>query len=277
MLNTYRPRSAGDIPEVVKNLMIINGLFFLATIFAQEKYRIDLTNTLALYYFSSEYFRPWQLITHIFMHADRYHIFFNMLGLWFFGSALENIWGPRRFLIYYMFTGIGASLLHNAVIGVEILNLQHAVDVYAQNLSADSFNYFVNNHVPQAHMDFFLQIRDALEQSPNDPLLLRASLDYAEKLVTWKENSSAIGASGAVFGILMGCGYLFPNTEIRLLFIPVPIKIKYLVTFLGVAELYRGFRNDPTDNVAHFAHLGGMLFGYILIKYWNKTNRKTLY
>jgi len=262
---------------VVKNLMIINGLFFLATIILQSRFRIDLTDTLGLYYFGSVHFRPWQLVTHIFMHASPAHIFFNMFGLWMFGSTLENLWGPKRFLIYYMFTGIGASLLYTGVNAIEIISLQHAVDAYTQNPNVDSFNFFINKHVPQMFMPDFLKLRDAWEANPGDPLLLKTSMDYAGQLVTFKEDIPVIGASGAVFGILLGYGMLFPNTELLLLFFPIPIKAKYLVTFYGLAELYRGFVNDPGDNVAHFAHVGGMLFGFILIRYWNKTNRKTLY
>jgi membrane associated rhomboid family serine protease len=279
MLNAYNPKNLKSFPDVVKNLMIINGLFYLAAVVLERKYRIDLAETLGLYFYTSEYFRPWQLVSHMFMHnlADPMHLLLNMFGLWMFGSTLENYWGAKRFLIFYMFTGIGASLLYSGIIGVEVYNVYQAVDAYMQSPSPEEFSYLFNKYAPRYADRTFLELKNAFQQYPHDPRLVQESVDYASMLLQAKENSRVVGASGAVFGILLGFGMLFPNTELLLLFFPIPIKAKYLVTLYGALELYRGIQNDPGDNVAHFAHLGGMLFGYILIKYWNKTNRKSLY
>ena len=224
----YRPTSFSQLPEIVKNLLIINGLLFLGTI-SLENYGIDLTQMLALHQFQSPDFRPHQLVTHMFMHANFTHLFFNMFALWMFGKTLENVWGGKRFLIYYMFTGLGAAALHLGVSQYEILSLQ------AQPNSSD--------------LNMILEMRKL------------------NLLIT----TPTVGASGAVFGILLAFGMLFPNTLLYIYF-AIPIKAKYFVMVYGALELYSGLSNNPADNVAHFAHLGGMLFGFLLLKYWQKNN-----
>ena len=224
----YRPTSFSQLPEIVKNLLIINGLLFLGTI-SLENYGIDLTQMLALHQFQSPDFRPHQLVTHMFMHANFTHLFFNMFALWMFGKTLENVWGGKRFLIYYMFTGLGAAALHLGVSQYEILSLQ------AQPNSSD--------------LNMILEMRKL------------------NLLIT----TPTVGASGAVFGILLAFGMLFPNTLLYIYF-AIPIKAKYFVMVYGALELYLGLSNNPADNVAHFAHLGGMLFGFLLLKYWQKNN-----
>jgi membrane associated rhomboid family serine protease len=224
----YRPTSFSQLPEIVKNLLIINGLLFLGTI-SLENYGIDLTQMLALHQFQSPDFRPHQLVTHMFMHANFTHLFFNMFALWMFGKTLENVWGGKRFLIYYMFTGLGAAALHLGVSQYEILSLQ------AQHNSSD--------------LNMILEMRKL------------------NLLIT----TPTVGASGAVFGILLAFGMLFPNTLLYIYF-AIPIKAKYFVMLYGALELFLGLSNNPADNVAHFAHLGGMLFGFLLLKYWQKNN-----
>lgn len=224
----YRSTSFSQLPEIVKNLLIINGLLFLGTI-SLENYGIDLTQMLALHQFQSPDFRPHQLVTHMFMHANFTHLFFNMFALWMFGKTLENVWGGKRFLIYYMFTGLGAAALHLGVSQYEILSLQ------AQPNSSD--------------LNMILEMRKL------------------NLLIT----TPTVGASGAVFGILLAFGMLFPNTLLYIYF-AIPIKAKYFVMLYGALELFLGLSNNPADNVAHFAHLGGMLFGFLLLKYWQKNN-----
>lgn len=212
-----------SIPPVVKNLLILNGLFFLGT-FAAQSFEIDLIRLLGLHSLQSEYFRPYQYITHMFMHGGFLHIFSNMFALWMFGSRLEMTWGPSRFLFYYFFTGLGAAALHSGVTYWEIE-----------------------------------QYREA-----------GASITQLTRLI----NIPTVGASGAVFGVLIGFGLLFPNTRLMLLFPPIPIKAKVFVFLYGAFELYAGFNSlSGGSNIAHFAHVGGMLFGYILIKYWNKKGK----
>jgi membrane associated rhomboid family serine protease len=243
----------GGIPPVVKNIIIINVIMSIATVVFYYGLQIDLNAILGLYYFKSEYFKPFQFVTYMFMHAmitargGFMHIFFNMFALWMFGKVLESVWGSKRFLIYYMVTGLGAALIQTIV------------------------NY-VESSVLISHM--------SSEQ---------ISLVYEQGYALWQEgktfsdpqmaklcgflNIPVIGASGAVFGILLAFGMLFPNTEMIFIFFPMPIKAKYMVILYGVIELTMGIGNFKFDNVAHFAHLGGMLFGFILIKYWQKTTK----
>ncbi len=244
----FQQSNSSQLPEVVKNLMIINGLLFFATI-SLEQYGINLTKWLALHQFQAENFMPHQLITHFFMHGNFTHLLFNMFALWMFGKILETVWGAKRFLIYYMATALGAATLHLAVSQYEILSLQSQVD--------------------PANFKILLEKgRSILEGNQNYSNQIMGKLNL---LI----NTPTVGASGAVFGILLAFGMLFPNTLLYIYF-AIPVKAKYFVIVYGALELYLGISNNPADNVAHFAHLGGMLFGFLLLKYWKK-NRSQFY
>jgi len=225
-MNDFRSYRINAMPEVVKNLLILNGLMYLATIVA-ENMGVDLTRKLGLFYIGSDYFRPYQFITHMFMHGSLLHIFSNMFALWMFGMRLENYWGPKRFLFFYFFCGLGAAVIHASVTYFEIQHLENSV--------IDQMSLIAIKNIP------------------------------------------TVGASGAVFGVLLAFGMIFPNTQLMLLFPPIPIKAKFFVFFYAIFELYAGVSSlQGGSNIAHFAHLGGMLFGYILIKYWNR-RRKEFY
>ncbi|MEM9051502.1 MAG: rhomboid family intramembrane serine protease [Bacteroidota bacterium] len=243
-MSAFQSSSAfGNMPEVVKNLLIINGLFFLATI-ALEPQGIELSKLLGAFYWDSIHFRPWQIVTHMFMHGGFTHIFFNMFALWMFGTSIERIWGAKKFLIYYLITGFGAFVLHYAVVAFQIQQLLPDVSPeMLEQIKENGLGYLMSN------------------RNYTDPTFGKLNLLY---------NVPVVGASGAVFGILLAFGMMFPNTRLMLIFFPVPIKAKYFVIGYGAIELFSGIANRPGDNVAHFAHLGGMLFGYFLIKYWNK-------
>ena len=230
----YRPGNFNELPVVVKNLLIINGLLFLATI-SLNNLGIDLVKIFGLHQFQSPDFRPHQLITHLFMHGNFTHLFFNMFALWMFGKILENIWGEKRFLIYYMITGIGAAFIHLMISQYQIIS--------------------ISNQIPEL-------VNIAIEGRYNPSIPLSKKL--TQLIIT-----PTVGASGAVFGLLLAFGMLFPNALLYLYF-AIPIKAKYFVIGYGILELYAGISNNPADNVAHFAHLGGMIFGYFLIKYWKK-------
>ncbi len=236
------------LPTVVKNLLIINGLLFLATITFNVSLGIDLTDILGLHYFGSELFEPYQLVSYMFMHGGIAHLFFNMFAVWMFGAQIENAWGPKRFLIYYIITGIGASLLHYGIVHVGILQLE-------AEMSADAIEY-----VKQNGAQLVLTGRNFV-----DPDMGQLNLYY---------NTALVGASGSLFGVLLAFGMMWPNANLYMMFLPIPIKAKYFVAGYGALELINGLQDRPGDNVAHFAHLGGMLFGYLLIKFWQNQAKK---
>ena len=244
----YRPGNFRQLPEVVKNLLIINGLFFLATI-TLDGMGFDMYRFFGLHQFQSPDFMPHQLVTHLFMHGNFTHLFFNMFALWMFGKVLENVWGGKKFLIYYMITGLGAAAIHLGVSQYEIMSLQ-------AQISSNDLNTILNEGGNIL----------AGGQNYTNPIMGKLNL-----LI----HTPTVGASGAVFGVLLAFGMLFPNALLYI-YLAIPIKAKYFVILYGLLELYAGISNNPADNVAHFAHLGGMIFGFLLIKYWRK-NSNTFY
>jgi len=213
----------GSIPPVVKNILMINVVMYLITMITGN----FMYEHFALFYFKSPFFKPYQLVTHMFMHGGFTHILFNMYTLFIFGSVLERIWGGQKFLLYYFVTGLGAALLH---LGVMYLQLQgYIAQVNAGNIYA------------QANIQALL-------------------------------TTPTVGASGAIYGLLLAYGMLFPNNVMQLIFPPVALKAKWFVLIFGALELLLGL-SGRGGNVAHFAHLGGMIFGLFLILYWKKNNR----
>jgi membrane associated rhomboid family serine protease len=237
------------LPPVVKNIIFLNIIIFLIDIVGKSVFGTDINTILGLYFPKSEQFMPVQIITHMFMHAGFWHIFFNMYALYMFGQILENVWGPKRFFIFYMVCGLGAALTHEAVIALQYSHL-------VQGLDSESVKYVLSEGSALFKNG----------QGFSDPDMLKLQMLL---------NTPTVGASGAIFGVLLAFGVLFPNTQLMLLFPPIPIKAKYVVAIYGAIELYLAV-TSPGSNIAHAAHLGGMLFGYILIKYWRKTSN-TLY
>ena len=213
----------GSMPPVVKNLIVINVLMYLITAITGN----FMYENFALFYFKSPFFKPYQLVTHMFMHGGFTHILFNMYTLYIFGCVLERVWGSRKFLFYYFVTGIGAALLH---MGVMYLQLQG----YIADFNAG----------------------DMFAQSGIQSILV----------------TPTVGASGAIYGLLLAYGMLFPDNIMQLIFPPVALKAKWFVIIFGALELLLGLSGRGGD-VAHFAHLGGMIFGFFLILYWKKNNR----
>lgn len=280
----YRPNRFSSLPVVIKNLLIINGLFFLAAAVLKSQKTIDLSDYLGLHYFTSDLFKPYQFVTYMFMHADLdsggiFHIGFNMLALFMFGNVLENLWGPKRFLTFYMITGIGAALVYLGYQAFEYHQIQVAIQQFQQNATPDGYLAIVKDHfselydIPQNTPVFDNFVSEWMKHPDSPGFLTHASQDF-DQLLKFKSNTPMVGASGAIFGILIAFGMLFPNTELMLMFIPIPIKAKYAVVLYAVAELFFGVARFSGDNIAHFAHLGGALFGFILVKYWQrKSNR----
>jgi membrane associated rhomboid family serine protease len=226
-----------NLTPAVKNIIIVNVLIYLACFVVP-----GLNDALTGYYFASPNFRPWQIVTHMFMHSqyDFTHIFFNMYALYLFGTALENYWGTKRFVIYYMTCGVGAFFLH---MGVSYFEIQKMMSVLSDR-------------------EIYQVMITGLEEGKAYKVQM---VDLYSAI-----NTGVVGASGAVFGVLLGFGMLFPNTELMLLFPPIPLKAKYFVMIYGAIEFFLAMRQTTGDNVAHYAHLGGMLFGYLLLKYWQK-------
>jgi len=240
-------RGFSNLPPVVKNLLILNVIMFIAMFIGEKTGTLDLNAILGLYFPKSEYFQPYQVVTHMFMHANFWHLFMNMWALFMFGQVLEQVWGPKRFLVYYIVTGLGAALCHELVQGIQYANLisQITPAQLQQILDLEFGTYFTPDYsIPMSKLSLIL-------------------------------NTHTVGASGAIFGLLLAFGVLFPNTQLMLLLPPIPIKAKYFVMGYGAIELYLAV-TQPGSNIAHVAHLGGMIFGYFMIRYWRKTT-KTLY
>lgn len=274
----YGASPFGGIPPVVKNLLIINAIFFFASIVAVNSFGIRIEDYLGLHVPMAEKFKAYQLVTYMFLHDYRgiMHIFFNMFALFMFGRMLEVVWGPKRFLVFYFVTGIGAALVHLLTQYIEILPVLKAITHYMNNASHENLSLFLDDHLQIRSLDmkrkfdaFAASYNSLINSDPQMAIGLSREYLYGYR-IDFLNNHITVGASGAVFGILLAFGMLFPETRLMLLFPPIPIKAKYFVIIYGVAELFLGVANFSFDNVAHFAHLGGMLFGFILIKYWQK-------
>ena len=228
-----------NLPAVTKNLLIINVLCFFGGIVAR-RYGMDLNEMLGLHFFMASDFKLYQLVTYMFMHADFQHIFFNMFAVWMFGRILETVWGSQRFLFYYVLCGIGAGLVQEVTQYFEFLPVMHDM--------AQFLTFPADTSIP-----------------------INGTTRSAEQWVALCQriiSVPTVGASGAVYAILMAFGILFPNQPMYIFPLPVPIKTKWMIMGYIAIELYLGVASN--DGIAHFAHLGGMVFGFLLIMYWRK-------
>jgi membrane associated rhomboid family serine protease len=280
-MTEFRPSRFQILPGVVKNLLIINGLFFLAQNTLQgPAMAFSFEDTLGLHAWQSSLFKPWQLITHMFLHGDIWHIFFNMLALWMFGAVLENVWGSKRFLTFYLVCGLGASLIHLLFLSWELAPIIRDYRILYQEyvaggeLQGQAMADFITKYNIQFRGDTEAVINTLRTNPPSG-----ATTQMFENLTSYYQNrigTATIGASGAVFGVLAAFGYLFPNTYLYV-YMLFPVKAKWFVLFYGAIELYEGIQNSAGDNVAHWAHIGGAIVGLLIVITWNKTNKKTLY
>ena len=224
-----------SIPETIKQLIIINVIFYFGSQFIGNL-GYDI---LALHYYENEKFLISQFITHMFMHGSPSHILFNMFGLWMFGSPLEQMWGRQKFLFFYISCGLGAALLQMLVYYSQIQNLYQVIEL--NNLSLSD---------PQLILNFM------------------SERDYSNAITAF--NSVMVGASGAIYGVLVAFAFSFPNSKLMLLFLPFPIKAKFFVPLLILFDLFFGFTSYSVGPIAHFAHIGGAVTGFLMMWYWKK-------
>ena len=259
-MSDYRPSFLNSIPPVVKNLIAINIILWLASavtpgLFSRLGVNVDLTDILGMHYWASSKFNPAQLITYMFMHGGLSHIFFNMFALYMFGGILERLWGTKRFLFYYLATGVGAAITQQLFWTIEYHSVVSALN---EAISANSGNVLLNY---QSALSQYFRLENI--STFDAPAIIEMKKMFLNMPIT-------VGASGAVFGLLLAFGWLFPEEKLYVMFIPFPIKARIFVLIYGVIELFMGVAQFSSDSVAHFAHLGGMLFGVILILIWKQ-------
>ena len=233
------------ISDLIKHLVIINVIFFFSTfIFGNIVY--DL---FALHYFENEKFEYWQLLSHMFMHGNINHILFNMFGLWMFGSPLEKMWGKNKFLFFYISAGLGAAALQMIMYYVQFSSISDQITQLGYG--TDSLNKLLNEGL------YDPRILEVVNES-----------DLIDLIKNY--NSSMVGASGAIYGILVAFALIFPNSELFILFLPFPIKAKFLVPILILGDIFFGFSSYSVGPIAHFAHIGGALTGFLIMWYWKR-------
>ena len=235
------------ITEIVKHLLIINIIFFFASAVLGE----IMYDLFAMHYPNNPNFFVWQPITHMFMHGDLTHIMFNMFGLWMFGSPLEQMWGKKKFIFFYISAGLGAALLQITIYHIDIVSVNQILLEYG--LSKGEIDLFYETG----------RINTSLIKSVGEDKLFSGIQSFKAVMV---------GASGALYGILVAFAMLFPNVQLMLLFPPIPVKAKYLVPILILIDLFFGFRSYSFGPIAHFAHIGGAITGFIMMWYWKKNN-----
>ena len=250
---TFQPEGYRMLPEATKYLLVINALMYLASSVLSNTPLRPFFEALALYQPGTPDFHLYQIVTSVFMHGSFLHLFSNMFSLWMFGTVIENIWGARRFLTYYLVTAVGAGVLYLAVNQIEI-------SLAAERLLAQG--------APQALLD---ALRRTSDVDIANELIAQTGVMLDNRLLSdyfWTAHASVVGASGAVFGIILAFGMMFPNSMLYL-YIAIPIKAKWFVIGYGVFEFVSGI-SGIQSGIAHFAHLGGMLFGYLMLRYWKR-------
>ena len=239
----------GRITEIVKHLLIINIIFFFASSVLGE----IMYDLFAMHYPNNPNFFIWQPITHMFMHGDLTHIMFNMFGLWMFGTPLGQMWGKQKFIFFYISAGLGAVLLQTIIYHIDVVSVNQILSEYG---------------LSEGEIDLFYEtgrLNTSLIQSIGEDRLFSGIQSFKALMV---------GASGALYGILVAFAMLFPNVQLMLLFPPIPVRAKYLVPILILFDLFFGFTSYSVGPIAHFAHIGGAITGFIMMWYWKKNNFK---
>jgi membrane associated rhomboid family serine protease len=251
-MSEYRPINR-NFPPVIKNLVIINLLCWLASMTLPRAFGFDVVENFGLHYWGSEAFKPYQLVTYMFLHdtSSFSHLLFNMFGLWMFGKDIELFWGRNKFLIFYFVTGIGAGIVQELVWHIDLSKAAEAFNMYASTKDINLLRPYLTNLTEHTYIP------------------IGRLMELKEQILS---SAVTVGASGALFGILLAFAMIFPQARMMLLFIPYPIRAPYFVAIYAVIELFCGVA-QTADGVAHFAHLGGMLFGLILILIWKRNGK----
>ena len=266
-MTQFRPSRFEILPLVVKNLVIINVLFLIAQNTIGKSEAFPMFDIFALHHVQSSKFQPWQIVTHMFLHANFWHLFGNMFGLWVFGARLESLWGPRRFLTFYFLCGIGAALIQLTSLWFVASPLLNDFAYLRDHLSFNSLYDFSVKYLPD--------LAETLRQQPtiNDPAVLQSTFAGIQSKVDGAISGSTVGASGAVYGVIAAFVYLFPN-DLLYLYAMIPIKAKFIgLVYLGLT-VYGLVQDSRSDNTAHWAHLGGALVGFLLVLTWNKSRKR---
>lgn len=263
-----------NITPMIRNLLILNiGIFVVQYVIGP----ISLPELFGYRYINSESFRPYQFFTYMFIHGGGWHLFGNMFALFVFGPLLEQHWGPKKFLFFYMITGLGAGALYALVNFIEVHQMEEAALSFMNMPSPEQLNYFINEftggyqiYKPSYQEEIYDFVNILYPEEPLNQEYINRAIGIVKSHYQLAANQPMVGASGSIFGILMAFGMLFPNMELMLIFPPIPVKAKYLVLAYGGYSVYALLENNPGDNVAHLAHLGGMLFAFIILKIWQK-------
>ncbi len=252
------------LTPMVKSLLLVTvAAYYIPVLLGFS----DISFYLGLWGFGSDYFKPFQFFTYMFAHGGFWHLFGNMLGLFFLGTALEQVWGPKRFLLFYMITGIGAGVLYEGIKFAQVMPMKNRMEAYVQNPNPDDFAIYMAKDAPQ----FYSELYDFIEYySENEAQGRTQSISYVKQAYKASVNVPMIGASGAIYAILMAFGLLFPDRQMIIFPIPIPIKAKFLVLGAGAYVIYNLLVNTAGDQVAHLAHLTGMIFGFVMIRIWSK-------
>jgi len=261
------------MPPVTKSILLVTIIVFFADIGSQHFLHTDaMIRYMALFRIQSPLFIPTQFLTHIFMHGSLSHLFFNMFALYMFGRILETIWGPKRMLIFYLITGIGAGLMQSGITYIQMQKMINLADTFNSNPSYLLFSDYVGHYLSKGNSQYseIMSFAQSWFYAPDSMSFVPQAKDYMEGIMYQNLNVPMVGASGAIFGLLIAFAMMFPNVELMLIFLPIPIKAKYFVPVYALIELVFGVAGFSWDNVAHFAHLGGALVGFIMVLYWKR-------
>lgn len=255
-----------QLTPIVKNILIINVVLLLLEFVLP----VTLAPLFAVHSVYSDNFFIFQYVTYMWLHADLLHLFSNMFAVLIFAPMLERVWGSKRFLTFYLITGIGAGVLYGVADVVSKGSIKEDTQVFLADPNPDAFYYYVSDHGKGYDMVQLTEFYERYFDDPKNPHHRSQAIYFVNTIYNNKRNSRMVGASGAVFGVLLAFAMLFPNTELLLLFFPFPIKAKYLVFMYGAWELYSEIFKKVGDNISHITHLSGMLVAFLILKYWQR-------